>query len=445
MNVKGCVKIKEEIPVNKNNSNCAALTSLGYLKGKSKAVKNSDENLKKIKIIRIVSRLNIGGPSVHCSILSKGLNNKQFQSKLVAGSISRDEGDMSYLINANGLLIKIPELQREINFLKDIKAFLKITRIIFREKPDIVHTHMAKAGAISRASVFVCNLVFNRKIKTVHTYHGHVLSDYFGPLKSWFFIWVEKVLSKSTDAIISLSSTQKWELSKKYKLTSDDKIHTINLGFDLTRFVNTNEKGLIRKSLGLNDKTILIGIVGRLVPIKNHFLFLDSAKKIKEKYPDKPIKFLIVGDGELRYQLEAYAFDSGIRDSVIFYGWAKKMEDIYTDIDILLLTSNNEGTPVSIIEAMASSVPVITTGVGGVKDLLGNIEKKCFDDTVKICERGILCQKGNAEAIASGVECVFNNTDDNDKRVAFAKQFVFDNYTDKKLIGRIENLYKSLM
>lgn len=410
---------------------------------------NSNDKKKhasKIKVLRIVSRLNIGGPSIHCSILTKGLNKNRFVSQLVAGAISPKEGDMSYLIGDNdGILIKVPELQREINFKNDLKAFIRISKLLFEIKPDIVHTHMAKASAIGRAAVFLYNIVaIKKRIRSVHTFHGNVLEGYFSTFKSKIFINIEKVLAKVTDAIIAISQTQKWELTKKFKLADNAKVHIINLGLDLTKLTEIKDKGVLRSSLGIGNETILIGIVGRLVPIKNHILFLDSAKLIKEKYPNKSIRFVIVGDGELRDNLEAYGRQIGINEHVIFYGWEKEIQNIYADLDVLLLTSDNEGTPVSIIESMAASVPVVTTGVGGVKDLLGRIEKKSYDlGYCCICERGILCPKGNPEAVAAGI--AFSIENDNSVRVQRAKKFVLETYSDQKLIHRIEQLYESLM
>lgn len=401
---------------------------------------------KKLKVLRIVSRLNIGGPSIHCAILTKGLNPERFATKLLTGTISPHEGDMSYLIkDTNGHLLKVPELQREITLIKDIKAFIRILQIIFREKPDIVHTHMAKAGAISRAAVFIYNLMSPQKpIRCVHTYHGHVLQGYFSPFISSIFIGIEKMLAKITDAIIAISQTQKWELTQKYKLADPGKVHVINLGFNLTRLIDLKGKGTLRTNIGIDSKVILIGIIGRLTPIKNHHLFLDSAKMVIERFPDKSILFVIVGDGELRKNLENYAVEINVAKRVIFYGWEKKIENVYADLDMLVLSSNNEGTPVSIIESMAASVPVVTTGVGGVKDLLGRIEtrpdekKKC-----SICERGILCPKDDPVSLSDAIS--FSIENDNGKRTAKAKDFVLSTYTDKLLIQKLEKLYSGLI
>jgi glycosyltransferase involved in cell wall biosynthesis len=404
-----------------------------------------DDKSYKIKVLRVVSRLNIGGPSIHCSILLDGFNNSRFTSKLVTGKVLPNEGDMSYRVNdKNGLLMRIPEMQREISLTQDMKAFYKLFRIIHKENPDIVHTHMAKAGALSRSAVWIHNLLFRKKIRTVHTYHGHVLEGYFNPIKSTLFIFIEKILAKTTDAIVAISQTQKWEFSKKYKICSAEKIHVINLGFDLSCFLNQVKTGKLRNETGVDEHTLLIGIVGRLVPIKNHKLFLDAAKLIKEKLSNRSVRFIIVGDGELRQQIEQYAEKINMRKDVLFYGWARDIQNIYSDLDIVLLTSDNEGTPVSIIEAMASSVPVVTTGVGGVKDLLGRIEnRKNCNGGYCICERGIMCPKDNPEAIANGVVHLMGN--DKNGMVERARAFVLQNYTDKRLVERMENLYNTLL
>lgn len=397
----------------------------------------------KIRILRVVSRLNIGGPSLNVKYLTEGINNEKFQTKIISGAVSPNEGDMSYITQfKDNIRINVPELQREINFYKDFLALIKIIKIVFSYQPDIIHSHTSKAGTLARCAATVFNLFSKQKTIVIHTYHGHVLAGYFSTLKSYFVNRIEKSLAKVTDAIIAISQTQKWELTVKYNLATPEKVHIINLGFDLTRFLDV--KGKLRTELGVRKDTLLIGIVGRLVPIKNHWLFLNSAKLIKEKYTDKSIRFIIIGDGELRSRLEDYARKIDIINEVIFYGWEKEIEKIYADLDILVLTSNNEGTPVSIIESMAASVPVVTTGVGGVKDLLGRIENSSFKrDDFLICERGILCPKGNAEAVANGVQYLIEN--DNHELLANARDFVFKNYTSKRLIEKIECLYQNLI
>jgi glycosyltransferase involved in cell wall biosynthesis len=399
---------------------------------------------KKIKILRVVSRLNIGGPTLNVKYLTEGLDSEIYETRLISGTVSPNEGDMSYITRFDGdIQIDVPELQREIDIIKDTIALFKVLKIVFDYRPDIIHSHTSKAGTIARCAAMIFNLLSKKKTIIVHTYHGHVLEGYFSALKSKLVFFIERMLARITDAIIAISQTQKWELTEKYHLASAEKIHTINLGFDLSRFSDIRDKGTLRSTFGMDDRSPVIGIVGRLAPIKNHRLFLDAAKLIIARYTNKAIRFAIIGDGELMDSLTAYAQTIGIEHNVIFYGWEKKIERIYADLDILVLTSNNEGTPVSIIESMAASVPVVTTGVGGVKDLLGRIETRLqTKDDFNICERGILCPKGDANAIANGIQYLLEN--DNQNLVKKAREYVLENYTDKRLTERMGQLYHDL-
>jgi glycosyltransferase involved in cell wall biosynthesis len=400
---------------------------------------------KKIKILRVVSRLNIGGPTLNVKYLTEGFDGDKYETRLISGSISPNEGDMSYITQfERGIKIDVPELQREINIIKDTISLLKILKIVVSYRPNIIHSHTSKAGTIARCAATLYNLFSREKTIIVHTYHGHVLEGYFSAVKTKLVFIIEKLLARITDAIIAISQTQKWELTEKYRLSTAGNVHIINLGFDLSRFLNIRGKGILRSTFGVDDQTIVVGIVGRLAPIKNHQLFLDAAKLVVEQYPKKAIQFAIIGDGELKMRLKDYARAIGIENNVIFYGWEKKIERIYADLDILVLTSNNEGTPVSIIESMAASVPVVTTGVGGIKDLLGRIEiGSQTKDGFSICERGVLCPKGNANAVASGIQYLIES--DNRELVMKAREYVFGNYTEKQLIERMEHLYNHLI
>lgn len=410
---------------------------------------NYDRCHRKTKILRIVSRLNIGGASLHVALLSYMLDPQRFETVLVTGSITQREGDMSYLFNGKKTvrIKKIPELQREISIVKDSIAFLKIFRTILKEKPDIVDTHMAKAGALARICVGIHNLFCKKQIKTVHTYHGNVLEGYFGELKSRLFTEIERSLSKLTDVVIAISQTQFWELCHKYQIAEPNRIYTINLGMDLAPFLRSSHtKGLFRKANRIDGSAILIGIVGRLVPIKNHYMFLDAAKLFLKRYDRRSVKFAIIGDGELKSELEAYAREIGISDDVIFYGWEKDVYKVYADLDIVALTSKNEGTPVSIIEAMACSVPVITTGVGGIKDLLGKYTTPVGNaNGFKICERGIVCPKDNPVPFANGLQyMIMNGYLTDQSRIANARNYVVQNYSDARLIENMEMIYTRL-
>lgn len=402
------------------------------------------------KVLRILSRMNIGGPSIHVSLLTRRLNPKRFESKLVTGTISAGEGDMSYLMQGcNGAVLAIPELQREIDLRKDSRAFLKLFQTIIKEKPQIVHTHTAKAGTVGRLAAGCYQLFSGRRVTLVHTFHGNVLEGYFSPIKSKVFRGIERLLARFTDAIIAISPTQKWDLVEKHAITTAHKVHTINLGFDLSPFVGLGRRRtrLFRNVLGIGDDAILIGIIGRLVPIKNHRMFLEAAKLVLSRNDHLPIRLVVVGDGEMRSQLESYSADLGIRENVLFAGWVKDIPQIYADLDMVALTSVNEGTPVSVIEAMAASVPVVSTGVGGIKDLLGAIEAhQPLPNGFKICQRGILCPNDNAETFANGLQFLIDrHRKGNQERITSARSYVLENYSQDRLVQAIETLYDQLL
>jgi glycosyltransferase involved in cell wall biosynthesis len=396
----------------------------------------------------MIARLNIGGPAIHVHLLTKGLDAKRFEPTLVAGKISPQEGDMSYLFDsADKEPTIIPELQREISLRMDLKAFQRIFNRLIEEKPDIVHTHTAKAGSSARLAVLLYNLIYGKKIRTVHTFHGHVFEGYFSRAKSLMFVWIERLLARLTDVIIAISKTQKKDLSQKFRIAPAQKINTVELGFDLRPFLGSGVlKGQFRQSLGINNDTLLVGIVGRLVPIKNHMMFLKGARLFLERNPGVPTKFMVVGDGELRDELEAYCQQLGLSDHMMFCGWIKNVPLLYADLDILALTSTNEGTPVSIIEAMASSVPVIATDAGGVQDLLGQPDGVPSSDGFVVCERGILCRKNDASGFGKGLKYLMEaDIREKQKRLMRARSFVKVRFSEERLLHDIESLYLELM
>jgi glycosyltransferase involved in cell wall biosynthesis len=403
----------------------------------------------KIKILRIISRMNIGGPSIHVKNLTEKLNSNRFTTRLITGSVSPNEGDMGYIVKFNDQIkIFIPELQREISPYRDIKALIKIIKEIIRFNPHIIHSHTSKAGTIARAAAFICNVFRRNKIITVHTFHGNVLDGYFSRFKSTLILWIERLMAKLTDAIIAISTTQKWELSNVYKIERPNKINTIKLGFDLNPFQTAHRlKGKMRQKYGISEDEVLIGMVGRMVPIKNHKMFLDAGRTFADRQNIRKVKFFIVGDGEKRQFLEDYTLRLGIKDKVIFTGWERDLAQVYADLDMLALTSLNEGTPVSVIEAMAASVPVITTGVGGIKDLLGKNQADQPDhSTFIICERGILCPKNNPSAFSNALTYMFDSGYLEDKeRFRKASEYVVENYSIERLVNDIGSLYENLL
>ena len=420
--------------------------SLNLINGYYKTSANRRPSAK-IKVIRIISRLNIGGPAIHVHQLMKGLDQKRFESILVAGKISKFEGDMGYLFNnMDRKLLIISELQREINPFRDIIAFIKILKLLISERPDIVHTHAAKAG-ISRLAIFAYNKLFHKKVYVLHTFHGNIFEGYFSQAVSKLFILIERLLSIFTDVIVTISDSQERDLSQKYRIVKNEKLRKISLGFDLEPFINCRlNKGEFRRKIGVDENTVLIGIVGRLVPVKNHKMFIDAVKLFYEQRPEMKIKIAIIGDGELRTELETHVRSLGMDKQFVFCGWIKDVTKVYADLDILALTSLNEGTPVSIIEAMASSVPVISSDAGGVIDLLGKPLDRPSENGFKVCERGVLFPRNDISSFSKGLSWMIEEKNHNIKNemMNHAELYVKKNYSDKRLIKDIERLYLEL-
>ena len=402
---------------------------------------------KRIKVLRIITRLNIGGPSIHVSLLTKGLDPERFESILVSGNVSDLEGDMNYVATDLGLKpLIVPSLKREISSSQDIRTLVRLLKILDQEKPDIVHTHTAKAGTLGRIAVFIHNLIHKKRILVIHTFHGHVLHGYFSWLTSQMFIRAERLQAKATDLIIAISRSQKSELSRKYHIAPEEKFRTVKLGFNLQSFSSVkNVKGRFRKSVGVNPKIVLIGIVGRLVAIKNHKMFLDAARIFVGENPGIEVKFVIIGDGELREELMSYSVALGLSDHVIFCGWIRDLPEVYADLDILILTSINEGTPVSIIEAMASSVPVISTDAGGVQDLIGPPRSKYDLDGFEVCQRGLICRRGDANGLAKGLKFILMNSSFRQETSDAARKFARRDYSADRLLTEIEAIYLNLI
>lgn len=381
---------------------------------------------KKLKIVRIIARLNIGGPAIHTVLLSSGLNKAGYKDILVCGSVGKSEGDMSYLAREKGIdLVVIPEMGREINLLNDIPALFKLYSLIKKEKPDIVHTHTAKAGTLGRIAAAMAGVPVR-----VHTFHGHIFDGYFSPVKAKLFLAIERFLAGFTDKLITVSESVKHDVVHRLKVAGPDKVVVIPLGLELDKFLNSGSlKGSFRKRLGVDSRTLLVGIVGRLVPIKNHRMFLDAADAVLKKRPLINIKFTIIGDGELRQDLEEYASVKGLKGHVVFTGWVEDLAPVYSDLDIVTLTSFNEGTPVSLIEAMASGRSVISTDVGGVVDF------------VRDGYNGLIVKNGDAEALAAKI---LELAGDGSRRKALGlqgRESVAGAFSKDRLVRDIEDLY----
>lgn len=328
------------------------------------------------RILRIINRLNLGGPTYNAAYLSKYLSDG-YETLLVAGLKDESEASSEHILEDLGITpVYIKNMYRSINPFKDSEAYGQIKKLIKDFKPDIVHTHAAKAGALGRMAAADSN------VKAIlHTFHGHVFHSYFNPVKTKLFLQIERYLASKSHKIIAISEKQKIELGETYKVCKKEKIEVIPLGFKLEKFTEGQDEKRIafRAKYNLADDEVAVGIIGRLVPIKNHQLFLRAFKKVHEKQ-GKKVRAFVIGDGESMDVIENITQElnldyvkngsAGQVSPLTYTSWIKDIDEANAGLDVIALSSLNEGTPVSLIEAQAANKPIVSTNVGGVSDVV---------------------------------------------------------------------------
>lgn len=388
-------------------------------------------NTKKIKIVRIINRFNIGGPTYNATFLTRFLSD-EFETILIGGVPDKDEEDSLHILDKYGVTpIVIESLKREPNFQSDRKAYREIKKIISEFKPDIVHTHAAKAGAIGRMAAKSCKVPY-----IFHTFHGHVFHSYFGKGKTAIFKAIERRFAKVSTKIIAISNQQKKELANEHKICKPSKIEVIPLGFDLEPFhqKRIEKREEIRAKYGIKENEVAVAIIGRLAPIKDHAFFLKVIENLLSQ-TIQPTKIFIVGNGSERHWIEKEVFKLNEKygNKIKLTSWIKDIAVFNAGIDVVCLTSKNEGTPVSLIEAQAANIPVISTDVGGVKDIV--LEGKT----------GFVVKKGDYETYCKKLRLLI---EDHELRASFSNtgyEFVKDQFHYKMLINNMETLYKKTL
>ena len=381
------------------------------------------KNRKRIRILRIQSRICIGGPAIHTESLSLHLPKDKYETLVVGGAVENHEKSSHQRLIENDINVEIIHtMKRNILFINDFISVFKIYRLIKKFNPDIVETHTAKAGAIGRIAAFIARVPI-----VIHTFHGHVFHNYFSRVITKIFIIIEKVLSVVTHKIIVLSERQYNDIVHEYKIAPENKVIVIPLGIDLERFLSIEKSDNIKHELDLNRDDILIASVGRLVSVKNIRMLIDVVKKLHNK--DHRYHLCLIGDGEERTELELMS-DS---EYIHFLGWRTDLENIYSGVEIVALTSLNEGTPIAIIEAMASGVPVVSTNVGGVGDV------------VKDNETGMLVESNDVNAMCEKIELLMKEPAIKNKLTKRARQYVNEKFSYQRLVKDMELLYNNLL
>ena len=380
-----------------------------------------------VLVHRLIARLNTGGPARHVVHLAEALDPTRFRTRLIAGRITEDEGDMTYYARERGVEVtEIAGMSRLVSPLRDLRSFLTLLRIFRRERPTIVHTHTAKAGTVARLAAMAAGVPV-----IIHTFHGHVLGDvYFSRLKTRFFLAIERRLAKATDRLVVLTHAQAREMAEDLRVAPMDRFAVIPLGLDLQPFADVDgaaARSRLRAELGIGEGSPVVGIVGRMVPVKNHELLFDAMVLLGHRMDPAP-HLIVVGSGERERALRAYVSDRGLDGVVHWLGWRKDLPQVFPAFDVTALTSFDEGTPVSLIESLASGTPVVSLAVGGVPEILeggelGRLVESASDNEVADALESVLVSPASAEDAER------------------ARRLVLERFSIRRLAQEVERLY----
>jgi glycosyltransferase involved in cell wall biosynthesis len=391
----------------------------------------SDAEPERVRILRVIARLNMGGPALHVAYLTDGLKERGYDTTLVAGSLARGEDSMAFVADARDVtVVRIDELGREISPLRDLVATFRLARLIRRERPQILHTHTAKAGTVGRVAAMLAGS--RRPPIVVHTFHGHVLRGYFGPWRSLLFRLLERWLAARTTALIAVSPQVRDDLVS-LGIAPRERFAVIRLGIELDERIAAEQNGRVesRRYLGIPEDRFAVGWIGRMTAVKRTDDVLVAFKRLRESGVEATL--CMVGDGPDRAGLEQRAHELGIVRDTLFLGYQEDVAPFYAAFDALVLPSSNEGTPVSVIEALGAGRPVVATRVGGVPDV------------VRDGEDGFLVEPGATDELAERLAQLARDPALRERMGKQGRERVLPRYAVERLVADVDRLYRSLL
>jgi glycosyltransferase involved in cell wall biosynthesis len=391
-------------------------------------------SLDAVRVVRVIARLNIGGPSIQAITLTKGLEPFGYRTALVRGREGEREGSMDDLADELGVEpVLVSSLRRDPGW-HDLRALISLVGIMWRKRPQIVHTHAAKAGTLGRLAALATAQRRGRSAVIVHTFHGHSLTGYFSAPTAAAYRWIERVLARRTAALIAVSEEVRDELVA-LGVAPAERFEVIPLGFDLSRFSSLPEtrataRFAVREQLGIPPDAVVITLIARLVPIKRVDRFLTAATMLLDH---EGAHFLVVGDGELRESLQRSSAAETLGSRITWAGFRRDIPEVCFASDIVVLCSDNEGTPVSLIEAAAAGLPTVSTRVGGAA-------KVVLDG-----ESGILVERDSGRGLADAVTSLVADEAMREQMGSAARAHALATFSLDRLLQDLDALYQRLL
>jgi glycosyltransferase involved in cell wall biosynthesis len=382
-------------------------------------------------VLRVIARLNVGGPALHVAYLTSGLAERGYDTTLVAGTIARGEESMAFVADAHNVHVEtLSELHREISPIRDLRAIVRLAQLIRRERPTILHTHTAKAGAVGRIAALLAGGA--RPPIVVHTFHGHVLRGYFGRITTFGFRTLERWLARTTTSLVAVSPEVRDDLVALH-VAPAAKFTVVRLGIDLSLRVDNDDaqRRETRRQMGLREDAFVVGWVGRMTAVKRTDFVVRALEKLVADGVDAYV--VLVGDGPDREGLERYAHELGVIKRCLFLGYQEDVARFYDAIDVLVLPSINEGTPVSVIESLAASRPAVATRVGGVSDV------------VRDGVDGLLVDRDDVDALAARLAELARDAPRRTAMGEAGRARVLERYAVDRLVDDIDRLYRKLL